>query len=108
MNEDPDSQSPQMPPEDEFPAPPPEPRPFMSGAAGFLSAAALAAGISILSLVFLPLGFVLIVLSGPIAGLILWGAYRNTKHYFARGALVFGIVSFVTVGVCFVGVFSSL
>ncbi|HPO16213.1 MAG TPA: hypothetical protein PLI09_22450 [Candidatus Hydrogenedentes bacterium] len=52
------------------------------------------------SLTFFELGF---SLSGPLGGFLLWGAYKETKPNFARGALIFVIVSFMIGGTCWVG-----
>jgi hypothetical protein len=37
---------------------------------------------------------------GPAVGIALWAATRQRKRVFARGALVFGVVSFLLVGGC--------
>jgi len=37
---------------------------------------------------------------GPAAGLFLWWFFRDSRYYFARGALTFGIVAFIVSGAC--------
>lgn len=70
--------------------------------AGFLAAAALgalAAGLCVATTV-LPLAIIGSFAGGPLAGLLLWRALRDSQHYFARGALIFAIVSFLMEGGC--------
>ncbi|HPO16214.1 MAG TPA: hypothetical protein PLI09_22455 [Candidatus Hydrogenedentes bacterium] len=84
-----------------------------SGIAGFFCAAVFAAvmvfffwvlgtlkssdapGLPINVPVILALSF-----SGPAAGIVLWAVFQRSRKRFARGALVFAVVSFLVVGAC--------
>jgi hypothetical protein len=44
--------------------------------------------------------------SGPLGGILLWAAYKETKPDFARGALIFCVVSMAIAGTCWVGLFA--
>lgn len=101
MSEDTRFQSPEEPPTQDA-GPSGERYPAASATAGFLCAGLLA---SVGALVCLGTGDPPIVTygssaCGPVAGMVLWLASRGSFHYFARGALVFGVVCFVMSGAC--------
>lgn len=40
--------------------------------------------------------------AGPVSGSLLWWLFRRSRPLFARGSLVFGIVTFVVLGTCWI------
>lgn len=106
-----------LPPPQEGPVAPSSARPLVShpilrAAGGCLSSLVISGLIALAGIVFIndvpPLGILLIVGSIPSASVFLWLLARRSDPFFARGALAFGIVGFLVVGVCFIGVTGSI
>lgn len=79
---------------------------FVSAAAGFGWAGLFAVVVTVIGLILSGGEYLPILESGPVAGVILWGIGRKFNADFARGGIVFGIVSFLLVGTCFVNLTS--